>query len=317
MQLIRHLPSPFKDARKSALTIGNFDGLHRGHLALIERAVAAGPEQVPSLMCFEPLPATFFQPDQPIRRVMKLRDRFAVCRARGIQRFFQLHFNQKFAAQSPEEFIDEVVLAGAQAGHVIVGEDFRFGRRAAGNVDDLLRFGRQKNFDVSVVETVAGADGVRYSSTALRRALANNDFKLAEQILGRPYRISGRVLRGQQLGRRLGFPTINLRVPEPPVLSGVFAVTVKGEKLPRQNGIANLGKRPSVAGRDWLLEVHLLDFNGDLYGQHLGVDFIAKRRDEAHFERLDDMVVVMREDLRWAKQMFTPASERKAGTLAD
>ncbi|MEM7054191.1 MAG: bifunctional riboflavin kinase/FAD synthetase [Pseudomonadota bacterium] len=308
MQLIRHLPCPLNDTRKSALTIGNFDGLHRGHLALVKRAVAKAPELAPALMCFEPLPLNFFRPDRPVPRLMKLRDRFELCRDRGIVRLFQLRFDQAFAAQSPEEFVERIVIGGARAGHVIVGEDFRFGRRAAGDVDDLRRFGRENGFSVEIVTAVlTGNDGGdKISSTALRQALAEGELDRARHLLGRPYRISGRVLRGEQLGRKLGFPTINLRVPEPPAPSGVFAVQVHGLDSSTRLGVANLGKRPTVAGRDWLLEVHLIDFDGDLYGRHVAVDFIAKRRDEAHFNHLDEMIDEMQHDLRWAREQLHP-----------
>lgn len=304
MQLIRHLPCSLMDARSSALTIGNFDGLHRGHQALIKRAVACTPELAPALMCFEPLPRTFFQPDQPIPRLMTLRDRVQICRELGIERLFQLRFNHAFAAQSPEEFIDRVVRIGARAAHVIVGEDFRFGRRAAGDVDALRQFGQEKGFSVETVAPVMDTASEKIGSTGMRNALGSGDLDLAENLLGRQYRISGRVLRGQQLGRTLGFPTINLRVPEPPALRGIFAVEVQGAGLNAAPGIASLGKRPTVAGRDWLLEVHLIDFAGDLYGQHVAVDFIAKRRDEAHFEDLDAMIAVMQQDLRWAREQM-------------
>lgn len=310
MQLIRTLPCRLSDARRSALAIGNFDGLHRGHLALIQKITGRSPEMAPALMCFEPLPRTFFQPDRPVPRLMKLRDRYEVCQANHIERLFQLRFDRAFANQSPEAFIDRIVLAGARTGHVVVGEDFRFGRKAVGDVEMLRHFGREKGFGVEVIAPVMDQDEEKISSTRLRTALANGDLRQAETLLGRPYRISGRVLRGQQLGRELGFPTVNLRVAEPPALSGIFAVRVLLESAPPDSktwpGVASLGQRPTVAGRDWLLEVHLIDFDGDLYGHHLAVDFVAKRRDEAHFNDLNDMIAVMRQDLHWARSLLCP-----------
>ena len=310
MQLIRTLPCRLADNRRSALAIGNFDGLHRGHLALLEQVTQAAPELAPAIMCFEPLPRSFFRPDQPVPRLMKLRDRYEVCKANHIERLFQLRFNQAFANQSPEAFIDRIVLNGARAGQVVVGQDFRFGHKAAGDVEMLRQFGRAKGFGVEIIAPVMDKGEEKISSTRLRTALANGDLQQAETLLGRPYRISGRVLRGRQLGRELGFPTVNLRVAEPPALSGIFAVNVVLENTSANSrpwpGVASLGKRPTVAGRDWLLEVHLIDFQEDLYGHHLAVDFVAKRRDEAHFNNLDDMIAVMRHDLHWARSLLRP-----------
>ena len=310
MQLIRTLPCRLNDTRRSALAIGNFDGLHRGHLALMKSVTRHSPDMAPALMCFEPLPRTFFQPDRPVPRLMKLRDRFDVCKVHRIERLFQLRFNHAFASQSPEAFIDRIVLDGARAAHVVVGQDFRFGKKAAGDVETLRKLGHEKGFSVEIIAPVADNCEEKISSTRLRTALANGDLEQAESLLGRPYRISGRVLRGQQLGRELGFPTVNLRVAEPPALSGIFAVRVQAKNASADwstwPGVASLGRRPTVAGRDWLLEVHLIDFDGDLYGHHLAVDFVAKRRDEAHFNDLNDMIAVMQQDLHWARRILRP-----------
>ena len=310
MQLIRRLPCRLTDARPSALAIGNFDGLHRGHQALIECAVSLTPDNAPSLMCFEPLPQTLFAPDQPVPRLMGLRDRLRVSESMGIQRLFQLPFDLDFAGLSPQQFIDRAIIDGARAQHVIVGQDFRFGHRAAGDVDLLRRLGGSLGFDVHVIEPIMASDDEKVSSTGLRTALNDGNLDRAEAMLGRRYALSGRVLRGQQLGRTLGFPTLNLSVPVPPALAGIFAVCVNGlddaSALARWPGVASLGKRPTVNGKEWLLEVHLIDFDGELYGHHVSVEFIAKRRDEAHFDNLNDMTAVMQQDFRWAREQLQP-----------
>jgi len=303
MQLIRHLPARFADDRRGAIAIGNFDGLHRGHQALVARARAESPRMRTTLLCFEPLPMTLFRPDQPVPRVMKLRDRVRVCERLGVEALAQLKFDRAFAAQSPEEFVRRVLVEGLHAGRVIVGEDFRFGRKAAGDVGMLRQFGRKYGFEVETVGEV-GDDAGRVSSTRLREALATGDLEQARALLGRPYSISGRVIRGQRLGRELGFPTANLRVAEPPALSGVLAVRVFGAGLENHPGVASLGRRPTVAGRDWLLEVHLFDFDGDLYGRHLNVEFAGFIRHEVHFESIEEMTDKMHEDAARARQML-------------
>ncbi len=301
MMLIRHLPAV--DERQTAVAIGNFDGLHRGHQALTTRAVAAAPELRPTLLCFEPLPQTLFRPDQPVPRVMKLRDRLRVADALGIEAVAQLRFDPAFAAQSPERFARDVLADGLRARRVVVGEDFRFGHRAAGDVAELRRLGQRFGFEVETVAEIIDPIG-RISSTRLRQALAEGDLALAEALLGRRYAISGRVIRGQQLGRKLGFPTANLRVAEPPALSGILAARVRGLGLDQHPAVVSLGRRPTVAGRDWLLEVHLLDFDGSLYGQHLTVEFRGFIRHELHFDSLEAMTARMHADSQRAREIL-------------
>ncbi len=303
MKLIRTLSAASADTPAVALAIGNFDGLHRGHQALINAVLARGPALVPALMCFEPLPATLFRPDVPLPRLMSVRDRLRVCRRLGVQRVFMPRFNRAFAALSPEEFVSRAIVAAAKAKLVVVGADFRFGARAAGDAGLLERLGRQHGFAVEVIEPVRHqADKI--SSSQIRALLAAGDIQPAANLLGHPYTISGRVLRGQQLGRRLGFPTVNLRPPRPPALAGVFAVRVSGSGLEAQAGVANLGRRPTVAGTDWLLEAHLFDFAGDLYGRHLEVEFVARLRAEEKYDSLDALVEQMNRDADHARRLL-------------
>lgn len=303
MQLLRRPPLDQNDPRPTALAIGNFDGLHRGHQALIHRVVARAPEYRPGLMCFEPLPKTFFMPDRPVPRLMKLRDRVRVGRQLGIELLAPLRFDTTFSKLSPEEFARDIVAGGLRARAVVVGEDFRFGYRAAGDLDALIEFGRRFDFEVDAVAAVKDeTSGARISSSSLRDALSAGDLAAAERLLDRQYAISGRVVHGNRIGRTLGFPTVNLRVAEPPALSGICAVRVSGAGLDRHGGVASLGRRPTVGGREWLLEAHLFDFAGDLYGRHLVVEFIEWLRAEEHFDDLEAMTERMHEDAARARR---------------
>lgn len=311
MQLIRHLPARLADDRRLALAIGNFDGLHLGHQALLAQAVRFAPESRPAMLCFEPLPRTFFAPHDPVPRVMKLRDKIDVGARLGIEVLAQLRFDRAFSMLSPQGFVRDVLVGGLNVGQVIIGADFRFGHKAAGDAAMMIEYGRKFGFETVVPETVVARTssdertGRRVSSSRLRQALAGGDLALAEHLLGRPYTMSGRVIRGQQLGRELGFATANIRVAEPPAFSGIAAVRVDGERLSGHPGIVSLGRRPTVAGRDWLLEIHLFDFDGDLYGRHLRVQFEGFIRHEERFESLAAMVEQMNRDVERAKALLT------------
>lgn len=307
MDLIRTLHPRAQVGEPVALTIGNFDGLHRGHQALIAAVVDRAPQLVPALMCFEPLPATLFRPDAPVPRLMGVGDRIRCCRRLGIERMFMPRFDQAFAALTPDEFAREVVVAAAGARHVVVGADFRFGARAAGDVDQLSRLGQRLGFGVEIIEPVR-REGEKISSSRIRRLLASGELDAAAGLLGRAYSLGGRVLRGQQLGRTLGFPTVNLRPPTPPALEGVFAVRVHGPGLDNHPGVANLGCRPTVNGSEWLLEAHLFDYDGNLYGRSLEVEFRHRLRGEENFSSLADLTRQMQVDAALARRVLTEAA---------
>lgn len=315
MQLIRHLPARLADDRPLALAIGNFDGLHRGHQALLAKAVESAPANRPAILCFEPLPRTYFAPDNPVLRVMKLRDKIDVGARLGIEVMVQLRFDRAFSSLSPRAFVRDVLVRDLNAGRVIIGADFRFGHKAAGDAAAMIEFGREFGFETVVAETIVDDDsGQRVSSSRLRQALAAGDLALAEHLLGRPYSISGRVVRGNRLGRELGFATANIRVAEPPAFTGIAAVRIHGAGFSAHPGIASLGRRPTVAGRDWLLEAHLFDFDGDLYGKHLRVQFEGFIRHEAHFASLGEMVEQMNRDVERANALLT---RRRMGDNSD
>lgn len=303
MELIRSLDPAVAPRGATALAIGNFDGLHLGHQALLDRALALAPELIPALMCFEPLPMTRFRPDRPVPRIHSVRDRLISARDYGIDRVYMMRFNRHFSSLSPEAFLIDVVVGVARARRVIVGGDFRFGAKAAGDVEQLIRLGATHGFDVSVVEPVL-LNGERVSSSGLRAALAAGEMSRAREMLGRPYVMNGRVLRGEQLGRTLGYPTANVRPPDPPAAHGIFAARVAGAGLSRHPAVVSLGLRPTVAGKNWLLEVHLFDYDGDLYGQHLRVELVERLRGEEKFDSLEAMRIQMDEDAAQARRIL-------------
>ena len=275
-----------------ALTIGNFDGVHLGHQAMLARLTeAAHALGVPScVMTFEPQPREFFAPDKAPTRLTSLREKLELLAEAGVERVQACRFNFDFARTTAEDFIARILQRGLAARWILVGDDFRFGARRAGDLAMLKQAERRCGFEVHAMASVM-VDGVRVSSTAVREALAAGDMTRARRLLGRPYSISGRVVSGERLGRKLGCPTANVLMKHNrPPLSGIFAVEVRGVGGRVAPGVASLGVRPTVA-RDArpTLEVHLLDFERDLYGMHLKVDFLHKFRDEEKYADVETL----------------------------
>lgn len=312
MRVIRHAPAT-PAARPAAVTIGNFDGLHLGHQALVGRCVErAGKSMDAAVVTFHPLPQAWFRPQAAPARLMGNRHKLERLRALGVDLVWLMRFNRSLASLGAREFAQRILADGLAARHVVVGEDFRFGRGREGDVALLGELGQALGFEVEVLAPVS-VDGQRVSSTRVREALAAGDLGGAARLLGRPYRLRGRVQRGRGLGKDFGFPTANLhRVPQPPALQGIFAVRARladdGDTAWR-DGVASLGSRPSVGGGEVLLEVHLFGFQGDLYGRRLEVEFVAKLRDEEYFEDLDEMVRQMHEDARQAREALAAAPQ--------
>ncbi len=292
-----------------ALAIGNFDGVHRGHQALLAQLVAAARAHglTPAVMTFEPHPREFFMPERAPARVANLRDKIGSLRSAGIERVFIQHFNRRFAALSPEQFIDDVLVDGLNTRWLLVGDDFRFGARRAGDVELLRRRGQKHGYTVEQLATVQDA-GVRVSSSEVREALANGDLDRAALLLGHPYAISGRVLHGRKLGREIGFPTLNLRIAHKrPAAHGIYAVQVHGITETPRPGVASIGLRPTIdnSGR-WLLEVHLFDFAQQIYGKLVRVQLVRKLRDETKYESLNALTHAIRNDAAQARALFAP-----------
>ena len=287
---------------RCALTIGNLDGVHRGHRALIERVTAKARELklVSCVLTFEPHPREFFDPKAAPARLTRLRDKLELIEAAGVERVHVARFDRRFASLSPERFVDDVLVSGLATRWLLVGRDFRFGARRAGDYAALAAAGARQGFEVESMADVL-FEGTRVSSSAVRAALAAGGFDAAERLLGHPYTISGRVAHGAKLGRSLGFPTANIVLRRPPPLSGIFVVEVDG----LGPGVASIGRRPTVNPVPLpLLEVHLFDWERDLYGEHLRVRFLKKLRDERRYDGLDALREAIAHDARQARDYF-------------
>jgi riboflavin kinase / FMN adenylyltransferase len=295
VQVFRHLPA--SSVEPLALAIGNFDGLHLGHQALLQANIheARRASKTPAVMTFEPHPREFFTPLNAPARLCNLREKLEYFEKAGVQKVFVCAFNNRFAALSAQDFLT-ILRAQLNATTILVGEDFRFGAKRAGTIADF----RSNGFDLISMPRV-DFNSERVSSTRVRDALFSGNLALAAQLLGRPYSISGKVVHGAGRGRQLGFPTANIHMRhERPALTGVYAV-----KLDGLNSVANLGVRPTITGiPKLLLEVHVLDFNADLYGKHVHVEFLHKIREEQKFESLDALKAQIAADIVVAREFF-------------
>jgi riboflavin kinase/FMN adenylyltransferase len=262
----------------------------------------AGELGAPStVLVFEPSSKEFIDPDAAPARLTRWREKFAALSALEVDRLVTLPFNERMRGMSPEAFVDQIV-AGLGARHVVVGDDFRYGSKACGTIDSLTAAGRARGFGVEQVAPFV-LDGVRVSSTAVRERLERGDYAGAARLLGRPYRMTGHVAHGKELGRTLGFPTANLHLMRRKSPTwGVTAVQVFGIGAGPRGGVASLGTRPTVNGTEPLLEVHVFDFDGDLYGRLIEVEFVAKLRDEVKFDGLDSMIAQMKVDAANARE---------------
>ena len=287
-------------------TIGNFDGVHLGHRALIGKLAALGRElAVPAtLVTFEPQPLEFFAGDNAPPRLTRLREKLSALRATPIDRVALLRFDARLCAMSPVEFVESFLVAGLGVRVVVAGDDFRFGYRGEGNFDLLVSLGARHVFDVVRRETFRVRGG-RVSSTWVRDALANDELEIAGELLGRPYAVTGRVAHGDRRGRTIGFPTLNIPVRRyRSALRGVYAVKVSGLEERELDAVANLGTRPTVDGRVVVLEVHVFDWSGDAYGRCVDVSFVAKIRDERKFDTFDALKGQIGRDSARARELL-------------
>ena len=293
--------------RPNAVTIGNFDGVHLGHQAMLARltAQAAAVGGLPTVLTFEPHPREVFAPDSAPARLTSLREKLEVLRGLSVAHVHICRFDQTFAALSAEDFVRRILVDGLKARYVLVGDDFRFGARRSGDFKLLADLGEKYCYRAEALHTVEAA-GQRASSTAVREALAAGDMALAAQLLGRPYSISGRVVGGDRLGRSIGYPTANIQLKHNrPPLTGIFAVRVQGLDRPDWPGVANLGTRPTVhANGRPTLEVHLFNFDRSIYRAHLRVEFLHKLRDEAKFSSLEALIAQIDRDAAQAREML-------------
>jgi riboflavin kinase/FMN adenylyltransferase len=292
----------------TVLAIGNFDGVHLGHRALLARLTAKAEELgLPaSVMTFEPHPRELFSPDQAPARLTSLREKLGLLEACGVDRVYVCHFSRKLAGLTAEDFIARVLVQGLAVRHLIIGDDFRFGRGRGGDFAMLQQAGVDCGFGVEAMHTI-DIDGERVSSSAVRETLAAGDLEHAARLLGRPYRISGRVVHGDKIGRRIGFPTANIQLKRKRLpLTGVFAVNVSGLDKRHLPGAANLGVRPTLGhALKPVLEVHLLDFDRQIYGTHVTVHFLHQLRREAKFESLEALTAQIARDVEATRAYFS------------
>ena len=303
MQLIRGLPPAGALEGGQALTVGTYDGLHLGHQALLKRLREhAGRVAVPTLMVtFEPMPREFLTPDHPPARLTSLRERWRCLEHMQLDGVCVLRFGTATRSLSADQFA-QLLAERLRPSIVVVGHDFRFGKGGGGTAQMLQAAGQRLGFAVDIMAPVT-LGGERLSSSAIREALAAGDLRRAERLLGRPYTMIGRVVRGEQLGRKLGFPTANLRFAHRRLpLAGIFAVRVRIQGADTAlRGVASIGTRPTVGGTEPLLEVHIFDFAGDLYGREIAVECVQYLRPEVKFESLEAMVAQIHVDAAQAR----------------
>lgn len=287
-------------------TIGNFDGVHLGHQAVIgQLAEKAAAMNLPTtLITFEPTPAEFFAQDKAPARLTTFREKYVTLKRFAIDRILVLPFNERLSSMQAEDFISRILIQGLDVRYLVVGDDFRFGKDRAGNFELLQQSGRENSFAVVSMPSFC-VDGERVSSSGIRSALAEGDFERAERLLGRHYHMTGKVAHGDKRGRQWGFPTANINMKRKVIpLRGIFAVEVFGLDREPVFGVANLGTRPTVGGMRTLLEVHLFDFNDEIYGRRINVIFRHKIREEVRFDSFDALKAQIGRDVISAREYF-------------
>ena len=317
-RLFRDVDRGIRCPHGSVVCIGAFDGLHLGHRALVRHTVArARALGVPAVaLSFEPLPREFFAPAAPPPRLLLPRAKAEGLLALDADQVGLLRFNRALSGWSGEEFVERVLVKQLAAREVWVGPEFRFGKARGGDIALLRRIGETAGFSAHEIEPVH-LDGERVSSTRIRETILAGDFAAAARLLGRPYAIGGHVVRGQQLGRTLGFPTANLRFGgKTPALSGIYATWVHGVGERPWPSVSSLGTRPTVAGVEPLLEAHLFDFDGDLYGRRIEVEFVAHLRAELKFPDLATLTQQMHRDAAQARELLALDAQRRRWTPA-
>jgi len=316
--LFRDVAGPSLAPRGSVLCVGAFDGVHLGHRALLARVCdrAATLDLAPLAVSFEPIPREFFARGVPVPRLVSAREKIELLAGGGMQSLLMLRFDEALSAMTAERFIDDVLVGRSGAREIWIGADFRFGHGRRGDVAMLREHGSRRGFTVEVMSDIR-ITGERVSSSAVRAHLGAGEFDDAARLLGRRFSIGGHVVRGQQLGRKLGYPTANIRLGKrtSPV-GGIFSVQVHGIAQGPLPGVASLGIRPTVNGTEPLLEAHLFDFDGDLYGRRIDVEFVQKLRDEEKFDDLDALVRQMDRDAEQARATLGVATQEFSGANA-
>ena len=306
MKIVRGFHNLMPDTKGCVVTIGNFDGVHLGHRMLLERLFEKSEElNLPSaLITFEPQPREFFAGEKVPARLSRFREKVILLQNTELERLICLPFNEKTQNAPAEWFTEDFLFKALNTQYLLVGDDFRFGKGREGDFELLEKTGSEKGFEVERAKTLE-YQGERVSSSRVRMALSDGDFDLAEALLGRPYFIMGRVVYGRQLGRQLGVPTANIRLQRyRSALEGVYSVSVDGLGESPMPGIANIGIRPTVGGKEPLLEVHLFDYSRDIYGSLISVTFHNKIRDEQQFSSIDELKNQIEKDIAHSRDWF-------------
>lgn len=310
-ELIRGLRNLSDRHRGCVVTIGNFDGVHVGHQALLAKVTEKARElQAPSLVViFEPQPFEFFVKERTAPRLTRWREKFCLFAKYGIDYVLIVRFNAAFAGLSPEEFVEDILVKTLDVKHVIVGDDFRFGHTRGGDVRYLVEAAARHGFIAEILQGIM-MDGARISSTRVRKALAEANHERAARLLGHPYSVMGRVVHGDKRGRIIGFPTANIYLHRVAIaVQGVYIVRMHGLAEKGLPGVANVGTRPTVGGTSCLLEVHLFNFDKDIYGCHVSVEFCKKLREEIHFENVELLKEQILKDAENAENYFKARGE--------
>ncbi|MEE9350838.1 MAG: bifunctional riboflavin kinase/FAD synthetase [Thiotrichaceae bacterium] len=309
MKLIRGTTPCNSQHKACVATIGNFDGLHKGHRKIIEQVKAEGRRLncLTSVISFEPLPTEFFSQkfhkDLP-GRIYPYRDKARILNSLGIDEFVCLNFTQVLSEMEPEDFIKEILLERLNIKYLVIGDDFRFGKQRRGDFEMLSRVGKQFGMEVSNTATIQ-QNGKRVSSTLVRKHLSKGDVFAANELLVDKYQLSGRVRHGDKRGRTIGFPTLNQSLPEDIVAArGAYAVKVHGLSEKALIGVANIGNRPTVSGLETRLETHIFDFDQEVYGKKVCVELVQFLRPEQKFESFDDLMLQIKKDSKKAREVL-------------
>ncbi len=306
MKLIRGLHNLTQPLSGCVATIGKFDGFHLGHQHVINQLKAVAEiKNLPSVVIlFEPQPVEYFSPDKAPLRLARFRDKIIHLSEIGIDILVCLNFNSKLANLTADQFVEQILIKRLNIKHLVIGDDFRFGKDRRGDFLFLQKAGHKAGFEVENSHTLI-IDDERVSSTRIRQCLADNDMLQARQLLGRPYTLCGRIAHGKKLGRQLGFPTINLKIGNRPIaVNGIFAVLVKGIDNRTLRGVASIGTRPTVNGVGNLLEVHILNFSKEIYGHYVDIEILHKIRNEKKFDSLDILIQNIKQDIEEAHTYF-------------
>jgi len=300
MRLVRHIRDlPFDELRRgSVVTIGAYDGLHVGHEQLLSRVRDASNElDLPAVvMSFEPTPKEHFSLDNPPARLMRFREKYDALAAHDIDLFYCPRFEPQIRDISADDFVRRILVHGLCSRHIVIGDDFRFARKREGTLEQLQQMSTALDYAVEQVPSVV-VDGIRVSSTAIRDALWTGEMHQATALLGRPYRMSGKIIRGEKMGRTLGFPTANVELRRrQSAVMGIFAVRVHGLEGGPHEAVASVGNRPTFDGTKPLLEVHIFDFDAEIYGEYIHVDFISRLRGQVKYDDVAELVAQMHRD---------------------